>query len=256
MATWSNWSGSVDFKTRAHRAAENLSPNLPASCSQPEKSASSAPATPSCRSAKPTARCSRCLISKATSPSTPRPIASAAPAGCSLDKLTEVLWEKGYSLINQGDVNPQALAGAIGTGTHGTGAKLGTLSTAARAFELMTPDGAIVRASPTENPDLFEAARLSLGLVGVATRIEIDVLPAYHLEERLEVYPLARNLRTLGTARGREPSRRVLRLPLCRPRHAEDPRSQAVRGRDEGNSRTWTMSPSARSATSARPSPS
>lgn len=114
-----------------------------------------------------------------------------APAGCSLAKLTDALWRKGWSLINQGDVNPQALAGAIGTGTHGTGAKLGTLSSAARAFELMTHDGSIVRCSPAENPDLFEAQRLSLGLFGVATRIEIDILPAYHLEERLEVYPLA-----------------------------------------------------------------
>lgn len=113
-----------------------------------------------------------------------------APAGWSLAKLTAALWEEGLSLINQGDVNPQALAGAIGTGTHGTGAKLGSLSTAARAFRLMLADGAVVTCSAGERPDLFEAARLSLGLVGVATRIEIDVLPAYHLEERVESHPI------------------------------------------------------------------
>jgi FAD-linked oxidoreductase len=113
-----------------------------------------------------------------------------APAGWSLAKLTEILWQKGASLINQGDVNPQALAGAIGTGTHGTGATLGTLSTAARSFELMTHDGSLVTCSASENPDLFQASRLSLGLMGIFTRIEFDVLPAYHLEERLEVYPL------------------------------------------------------------------
>jgi FAD-linked oxidoreductase len=109
-----------------------------------------------------------------------------APAGWSLAKLTAVLWEEGVSLINQGDVNPQTLAGAIGTGTHGTGAKLGSLSTAARGFRLMMPDGSIVTCSESERPELFQAARLSLGLVGVATQIEIDVLPAYHLEERVE----------------------------------------------------------------------
>jgi FAD/FMN-containing dehydrogenase len=54
-----------------------------------------------------------------------------APAGWSLAKLTAALWEKGVSLINQGDVNPQALAGAIATGTHGTGAEIGSLSTTA-----------------------------------------------------------------------------------------------------------------------------
>jgi FAD-linked oxidoreductase len=109
-----------------------------------------------------------------------------APAGWSLAKLTAALWDRGVSLINQGDVNPQALAGAIATGTHGTGAELGSLSTAARGFRLMLADGSIVTCNAAERPDLFEAQRLSLGLLGVATHIEIDVLPAYHLEERVE----------------------------------------------------------------------
>lgn len=114
-----------------------------------------------------------------------------APAGWSLSKLTAALWEEGVSLINQGDVNPQALAGAIATGTHGTGAELGSISTAARAFRLILADGSIVTCSENELPDLYQASRLSLGLTGVATRIEIDVLPAYHLEERIESHPLA-----------------------------------------------------------------
>ena len=107
------------------------------------------------------------------------------PAGWSLARITEILWEKGASLLNQGDVNPQSLAGAIGTGTHGTGLSLGSLSTTARAFEVMLYDGSIVTCDATQNADLFEASRLSLGLVGVATRIEIEVAPAYHLEEKL-----------------------------------------------------------------------
>lgn len=109
-----------------------------------------------------------------------------APAGWSLAKLTAALWDEGVSLINQGDVNPQALAGAIATGTHGTGAALGSLSTAARGFRLMLADGSVVTCSASERPDLFEAQRLSLGLLGVATAIEIDVLPAYRLEEKIE----------------------------------------------------------------------
>jgi len=113
-----------------------------------------------------------------------------APAGWSLAKLTEAMWADGVSLINQGDVNPQALAGAIATGTHGTGLKLGSLSTAARGFRLVLADGTVVACSETERPDLFQAARVSLGLLGVATQIEIDVLPAYHLEERVESHRL------------------------------------------------------------------
>src|SRR4051812_15481564 len=66
-----------------------------------------------------------------------------APAGWSLEKLTAALWTQGVSLINQGDVNPQTLAGAVATGTHGTGLQHGSLSTAARAFRLMLADGSV-----------------------------------------------------------------------------------------------------------------
>jgi FAD-linked oxidoreductase len=190
MVTWSNWSGSVDA-----RPARIERPKTYAELAGLVRSAKKVRVVGAGHSFMPLCETDGTLLSLSDlegditiDPATNR---ATAPAGCSLAKLTEILWQKGYSLINQGDVNPQALAGAIGTGTHGTGAKLGTLSTAARGFELMGPDGALMRASPAENPDLFEAARLSLGLVGIATRIEIDVLPAYHLEERLEVYPLA-----------------------------------------------------------------
>lgn len=189
MATWSNWSGSVDSKP-----ARVEKPKTYAELAGLVQSASKVRVVGAGHSFMPLCETDGTLLSLSdlegeitVDAATNR---ATAPAGCSLAKLTEILWQQGYSLINQGDVNPQALAGAIGTGTHGTGAKLGTLSTAARSFELMGPDGGLMRASPTENPDLFEAARLSLGLVGVATRIEIDVLPAYHLEERLEVYRL------------------------------------------------------------------
>lgn len=114
-----------------------------------------------------------------------------APAGWSLKKLTAALWDLGLSLPNQGDVNPQSLAGALATGTHGTGKDLGSLATFAHGFRLVQADGSAVECSRTENAELFEAQRLSLGLFGVATRITVDVLPAYRLEERIEKKPLA-----------------------------------------------------------------
>ncbi|ENZ83504.1 MULTISPECIES: D-arabinono-1,4-lactone oxidase [Caulobacter] len=114
-----------------------------------------------------------------------------APAGWSLKRLTAALWTEGLSLINQGDVNPQSLAGAVSTGTHGTGAALGSLSTQVLGFRLMTADGRLVECGPDLNPDLHEAQRLSLGLLGVAVAIRIQVAPAYHLEERIERRPLA-----------------------------------------------------------------
>ncbi|TMQ28596.1 MAG: FAD-binding protein [Deltaproteobacteria bacterium] len=107
------------------------------------------------------------------------------PAGWSLRRIAAALWQLGCSLPNQGDVDPQSLAGAIATGTHGTGAELGSLSTFARAFRLVLPDGSVVECSRDARPELYEAQRLSLGLVGIATRIRIDVVPAYRLEQRI-----------------------------------------------------------------------
>jgi FAD-linked oxidoreductase len=114
-----------------------------------------------------------------------------APAGWSLKRLTAALWAEGLSLINQGDVNPQSLAGAVSTGTHGTGAELGSLSTQACGYRLMTAEGRLVECGPSENRELYEAQRLSLGLLGVAVAIRINVVPAYGLEERIERLPLA-----------------------------------------------------------------
>lgn len=113
----------------------------------------------------------------------------SAPAGWSLKRLTAALWDEGLSLANQGDIDSQSLAGALSTGTHGTGAALGSLSTLPRAFRIIKADGDIALCSLLERRDLFEAARLSLGALGVVTRIDISVEPAFHLEERLTATP-------------------------------------------------------------------
>ncbi|HJS10826.1 D-arabinono-1,4-lactone oxidase [Sphingopyxis sp.] len=108
------------------------------------------------------------------------------PAGWSIRRLTAALWEEGLALANQGDVNPQSLAGAMATGTHGTGVDLGSLATFARGFRLVGGDGEAHWCDSATNADLYQAQRLSLGLFGVATEIEVAVVPAFHLAERIE----------------------------------------------------------------------
>ena len=108
------------------------------------------------------------------------------PAGWSIRRLTAALWEEGLALANQGDVNPQSIAGAMATGTHGTGVDLGSLSTFARGFRLVEADGEAHWCDAATNADLFQAQRLSLGLFGVATEIEVAVVPAFCLSERIE----------------------------------------------------------------------
>ncbi|MFC3784779.1 FAD-linked oxidoreductase [Sphingopyxis italica] len=108
------------------------------------------------------------------------------PAGWSIRRLTAALWEEGLALANQGDVDPQSIAGAMATGTHGTGVGLGSLSTFARGYRLVDAEGEAHWCDADTNADLYQAQRLSLGLFGVATEIEVAVVPAFHLAERIE----------------------------------------------------------------------
>lgn len=190
MSQWSNWSGSV-----AARPREIARPKTEAGLARLVASANKVRVAGAGHSFMPLCETEGLLLSlDQLEGDIDVDVGGArvwAPAGWSLAKLTAALWARGLSLINQGDVNPQALAGAIGTGTHGTGEKLGSLSTTARAFRLARADGTVVTCSEDENPDLFQAQRIGLGMLGVVTRIEIDVMPAYHLEETLTAMPLA-----------------------------------------------------------------
>ena len=104
-------------------------------------------------------------------------------AGTRLYDLGEPLLAQGRALANQGDIDRQAVAGAVSTGTHGTGRKHGSFSSAVRAMELMMPDGELVTIDGS-GPERPRAASLSLGLLGVMTRVTLATVPAYRLHER------------------------------------------------------------------------
>ncbi|HWA61071.1 MAG TPA: D-arabinono-1,4-lactone oxidase [Caulobacteraceae bacterium] len=112
------------------------------------------------------------------------------PGGWSIRKLTEALWGEGLSLANQGDINRQAIAGAVSTATHGTGRTLGSLSTQVLGFRLVLADGSVVECDAAREPDLFQAARVSLGMIGVIWRLRLSVVPAYRLKETNQRRPL------------------------------------------------------------------
>lgn len=103
-------------------------------------------------------------------------------AGTKLHRLGELLFEHGLAMENMGDIDAQSIAGTISTGTHGTGLEFGTISTQVRGIRLINGEGEIVQCSPTEQPELFRAAQVSLGSLGVITEITLQCVPAYRLE--------------------------------------------------------------------------
>ena len=105
-------------------------------------------------------------------------------AGTKLHQVGDPLWRAGMAMANMGDIDRQSLAGAIGTGTHGTGRTLGNISTQVAGLRLILASGEVVDCSQTQESALFKAAQLSLGLLGVVSQVTLTCPPAYHLHER------------------------------------------------------------------------
>lgn len=110
-------------------------------------------------------------------------------AGTRLHALGAPLWALGRSLLNQGDVDQQSVAGACGTSTHGTGMSLGSFSSAVTGLRLVTVAGHVIDADAVSHPDVFRAAQTSLGALGVLTQVRLQTAAAYHLHEHERVMP-------------------------------------------------------------------
>jgi L-gulono-1,4-lactone dehydrogenase len=107
-------------------------------------------------------------------------------AGTPLRVLNDELATHNLALPNLGDVDVQTVSGALATGTHGTGAAFGCLSTFVCGLDVVTGTGEMLRCSPTENPDLFSAARVGVGAVGIVTEVTLRCVDAFilHADER------------------------------------------------------------------------
>lgn len=119
-------------------------------------------------------------------------------AGIRLHRLNAVLAAAGLAMRNLGDIDRQSVAGAISTGTHGTGARLGGLATQVRGVRVVGADGTVREASPTSDAALFEASRLGLGATGVLSAVTLEVVPAFLLRAQEEPWPLDRVLEGLA----------------------------------------------------------
>ena len=111
-------------------------------------------------------------------------------AGTPIYALGRPLHDAGLALENQGDIDRQTLAGATATGTHGTGARLGSLSSRVVGARIALATGEIVDCDSDRHPELFRAARLHLGALGLVTQLVLQLRPAYRLRERAWLEPL------------------------------------------------------------------
>lgn len=115
-------------------------------------------------------------------------------AGISIRDLGPALAEHGLALENQGDVDPQTVAGAISTATHGTGSGFRNLSAQVAGLRLITDGGEAVDCSEGVEPELFRAARVGLGALGVIARVTLRCAPLYTLRRSDAPRPLDETL--------------------------------------------------------------
>ncbi|MGE7690180.1 D-arabinono-1,4-lactone oxidase [Lysinibacillus sp. NPDC097214] len=101
-------------------------------------------------------------------------------AGTYLSEIGPLLAKHGFALINMGDIQEQTIAGAVSTGTHGTGVTLGSLSSAVTRWGFVDGTGTY-REHMRGMDDLSEALHVSLGMLGVLVKVTIKVIPLYSL---------------------------------------------------------------------------
>jgi FAD-linked oxidoreductase len=106
-------------------------------------------------------------------------------AGTRLGDLGPALASHGRAMANLPDINKQSLGGALGTATHGTGKALRAIHGDVAALRLATVDGNIVECSKETNPDLFDAARVSLGSLGIIVQARLKTVPSRRLHRRV-----------------------------------------------------------------------
>ena len=111
-------------------------------------------------------------------------------AGIRVHVLNEALLEAGFALENTGAIAQQSVAGATQTATHGTGSELGSMAAQIASLDIVLADGQIVTASTSSNAELFAAARVGLGALGVVVRVQLRVVPKFKLRRVAMPYAL------------------------------------------------------------------
>jgi FAD-linked oxidoreductase len=119
-------------------------------------------------------------------------------SGTTIRELNATLHTLGLAMANLGDIDAQTVSGAISTGTHGTGAGLGGIATQVAGLELVLADGSVVSCSPDVRPDLFGAARVSVGALGVLSTVTLQCVQAFTLAADERPMPLDEVLGRFG----------------------------------------------------------
>ena len=97
--------------------------------------------------------------------------------------IAPILESKGFALHNLASLPHISVAGACATATHGSGVTNGNLATAVAALEIVNAAGDVVKLSRKDNPDIFPGAVVSLGALGVITKVTLNIQPTFQVQQ-------------------------------------------------------------------------
>jgi len=120
-------------------------------------------------------------------------------AGTKLKMLGELLHSEGLAQENLGDIDVQSIAGAISTGTHGTGLAFGNVSTQVVGMTVVTGTGEVLDVTEHSHPELFRALQVSLGSLGIIVQVTLRLRPSYKLRYESSRVPLSDCLESLDS---------------------------------------------------------
>src|SRR5438067_1407456 len=125
-------------------------------------------------------------------------------AGITYGQLCPYLHDKGFALHNLASLPHISVGGACATATHGSGVTNGNLATAVTGLEMLTADGSIVTLSARTDRERLNAAVVSLGALGVVTKVTLAVQPTFamrqYVYERLPISPLKEHFQQIMSA--------------------------------------------------------
>ncbi|MGH8888304.1 MAG: D-arabinono-1,4-lactone oxidase [Acidothermaceae bacterium] len=110
-------------------------------------------------------------------------LVATVSAGMRYGDIATQLHTAGVALRNLGSLPHISVAGACATGTHGSGATNGGLATSVNSIEIIKADGEIEQLSRENDPDVFVGSVVSLGCLGVITKLGLDIVPTFDVEQ-------------------------------------------------------------------------
>lgn len=115
-------------------------------------------------------------------------------AGSRIADIGQSLWDAGLSIANQGDIDVQSVAGAVATGTKGSGIHFGSMSSRVNSVRVVNGMGEVIDIDAS-TPEHLLAAQVAVGMLGPVLRVGLDLVPSYGLREENMILPMSEVLR-------------------------------------------------------------